>query len=225
MTKKKKKQKNKVPKILQIFDYREIFYDIVKWSAGWPLIFYYRIKRIFHKTKRKGLFKGSYIISANHISFTDIFKIGVTFPFRRVGYVATEELFDTKKKAWFFRKAGCIKINRENVSMQTFKQVTERLNRGHLVTVFPEGAIQRNGNGASYKSGVILMALMADVPILPIYYERKEKWYHRQKVAIGPKFYVKDYLDTKFPSVEQINEVANKLKALELELQEKYRNS
>ncbi|MGI6781464.1 MAG: lysophospholipid acyltransferase family protein [Acholeplasmataceae bacterium] len=223
--KKDKKKKSKIPMILKLFDYREIVYDIMKWAAGWPLVLYYRVKRIYHKTKRRGLFRGSYIISANHISFTDIFKVGVTFPLRRVGYVATEELFSTKLKTWFFNRVGCIPIDRNNVSYKTFKEVEARLSRGHLVTVFPEGTISRDGNGNSYKSGVILMALMADVPILPIYYGKKEKWYHRQKVVVGPKFYVKDYLDTKFPSVDEINEVADKLKEIETELKEKYHNS
>jgi len=223
--KKEKKKNKKLPMLFRIFDPKEILYDFIKWTGGWPFLFFYRVKRLYYKTEKKGLFKGSYIISANHISLTDIFRIGTIFWFRRVGYVAMEELFNTKLRNWFFRAGGCIPVNRENVSLKTFKDVEKKLNRGHLVTVFPEGRVSLDGVGKDYKAGVVMMALFADCPILPIYYQKSKKWYHRQKVVIGPKFYVKDHFTSKYPSVEEINQVVAKLKALEQELADHYENN
>lgn len=221
--KKIKDSNKKVSKFVKIFDYKMFFYDFVKWFFGWPLIFVFWPKRIYYKTKRKGLFKGEYIISANHISYTDIFKIGVAFWFRRISYVATEHLYEDKVRGWLMTKSRVISINKDNPSLKTFKEIQDRINRGHLVAIFPEGEIKRHDkNGSDYKSGVILMSLFANAPILPMYYKKKKKWYHRQKAVFGPKFYVKDHIKNEFPTIDEINNCVNKLKEIELELAEYY---
>ena len=55
-----------------------------------------------------------------------------------------------------------------------------------------------------YKSGIILMALTSKVPIVPIYMEKRTKWYKRQRVVIGDMIDLKEHLKTPIPTMEDI---------------------
>jgi 1-acyl-sn-glycerol-3-phosphate acyltransferase len=78
----------------------------------------------------------------------------------------------------------------------------------------------------AFKSGAILMAHRANVPILPVYIVKREKWYRTQRVVIGEPFDVKSAVGL-IPSVDKMNAVSEQLREKELELkryyEEKYR--
>ena len=81
------------------------FYDFVKWF--WIAhLFCFGPKRIYYRQNRKA-FKSEYIISANHISYTDILK-SVWLWFRRISYVATEHLYEDKVRGWLMTKSRYI---------------------------------------------------------------------------------------------------------------------
>ena len=105
-----------------------------------------------------------------------------------------------------------------------FEPVTEGakdvIDSGHLVMIFPEGHVQLTGEIDEYKSGAVMLSLLTKAPIVQVYIKRREKWWHRQKVMIGKKVYLEDYLDSKIPSMEDINKITKILKKQEEELAE-----
>lgn len=204
---KKKKQNRKVPKLLQIFDYRIFGYEFVKITGGLPIVLWYRIKKIYANKKiKKQLNTKPYLIAPNHNGFTDIMIVANTFWNRRLQFVATNDLYTSKFRYLLFGFFACIRVNKQDVSMQTFKDVKSALNRGHCVPVFPEGTIAKTEEQdiIEYKSGIILMALTSKVPIVPIYMEKRTKWYKRQRVVIGDMIDLKEYLKTPIPTMEDI---------------------
>lgn len=214
------KNKKKIPLIVKIFDPRMFFYDLVKWTGALSVVIFFRQKRHYiNGKKQKGLFKGSSIIVANHTSFLDPLVIANAFWCKRAGFLATSALFKNKFRRILFTGFGCIEVNKENVSVSTFKKTTKMLNRGHSLIVFPEGQVIRDGDISRFKSGAILMALFANVPIIPAYVVKRENWWHRQHIIIGEKFYVSDYIKSPIPSMEEIEEVTRILHDKEAELE------
>ena len=211
--------KKKISKFNKIFDYRYFPYDFVKVTGALPAIIYLRLKKHYlNGKKQKGLFKGPAIIVSNHATYIDPIIVMVATWNRRTSFIATEDLFGTKIRSFFFSAIRCIKINKQNVSMQTFKNVQDVINHGHLVGIFPEGHIQTKDSNDHYKSGAVMFATLCDVPIIQIYIHKKEHWWQRQHVVISDKINVKELINSKIPTVEEIEEVTKFLENQELEL-------
>ena len=211
--------KKKISKFNKIFDYRYFPYDFVKVTGARPAIIYLRLKKHYlNGKKQKGLFKGPAIIVSNHATYIDPIIVMVATWNRRTSFIATEDLFGTKIRSFFFSAIRCIKINKQNVSMQTFKNVQDVINHGHLVGIFPEGHIQTKDSNDHYKSGAVMFATLCDVPIIQIYIHKKEHWWQRQHVVISDKINVKELINSKIPTVEEIEEVTKFLENQELEL-------
>ena len=211
--------KKKISKFNKIFDYRYFPYDFVKVTGALPAIIYLRLKKHYlNGKKQKGLFKGPAIIVSNHATYIDPIIVMVATWNRRTSFIATEDLFGTKIRSFFFNAIRCIKINKQNVSMQTFKNVQDVINHGHLVGIFPEGHIQTKDSNDHYKSGAVMFATLCDVPIIQIYIHKNEHWWQRQHVVFSDKINVKELINSKIPTVEEIEEVTKFLENQELEL-------
>ena len=211
--------KKKISKFNKIFDYRYFPYDFVKVTGALPAIIYLRLKKHYlNGKKQKGLLKGPAIIVSNHATYIDPIIVMVATWNRRTSFIATEDLFGTKIRSFFFSVIRCIKINKQNVSMQTFKNVQDVINHGHLVGIFPEGHIQTKDSNDHYKSGAVMFATLCDVPIIQIYIHKNEHWWQRQHVVISDKINVKELINSKIPTVEEIEEVTKFLENQELEL-------
>ena len=214
--------KQKYSFFTRLFDHKMWFYDFVKFTGCLPVIVDLRIKKIIFAKNKKRLLSGKYIISSNHMSYSDPIIVSNAFWTRRVGFVATQELF--QKKIWdiAFRGFGCIPVDKDNPTLQTFKAVKERLERGHIVCVFPEGQVRRDENIQAFKSGVVMMAIMADADILPVYLVKRKKRIHRQKVVIGDKINYKEYVKGPIATMEEIENITRVLQTREKELEDKY---
>ena len=197
-------------------------YDFSRITAGLFILLWARTKRIFiHDKKPKHFASGRYIIATNHISSSDHFVIGTTVPFRRVIFVSTENL--TKGKyGLFFRLIGTIGVNKNKPSVKALRQVQDTLNRGHIVCMFPEGALNQDEEMKEFKGGVALMSAISEADILPIYQVRRNKG-QRKIVIVGEKLKYQDLFKSNKPTKEEINRVSELLMEKEKELENKYR--
>ena len=215
--------KKKRSLIRRVFDPEMLLHDFIIATGIIPTSLYLRHKRIYLNGKKpKGLFSGKYIISSNHMSLLDPIIVCEAFWFRRVGFLATKTLFKNKLLSFILRHAGVVPVDKENPSLAEFKKLQEHLDRGHIVCFFPEGAVTREALGA-FKSGILMLASMAECDILPTFLvQRKSKW-HRQVIVIGEKIKISDYFSGPFPTIEDIEKVTEVLKEKELELENKYK--
>ncbi len=179
-----------------------------------------RLKRIYvNKKKPKKLFKGKYIVSSNHISYIDPVIMMNAFFSRRLTFVCTAELFKNKFFGALLKGFRCIGIDKDHVSFKTFKLVKNRLIDGHPVAVFPEGHLNEEKNIGTFKSGISMMAAMSDADIIPMYIGKRKNRWHRQRVVIGEKIHVKDYIKGPMPTMVEINTITEVLEARENVLQ------
>ena len=217
MSSKTEQQKKK--KCKNIFKY--FVYDFIKITGAISVIVWLRLKTFYTSKKAKKKIKGAALIYANHNSFKDPIILHNQLWYRRLYMVATKELFSSKLARWFFKQVLCIEIDKENVGVNSFKEIINTLNNKKLVAIFPEGHINENKEKLDFfKSGIVLMAMQAKVPIVPIYIINREKWWQRQKIVVGEPI----NLPEGKLNLVQINEFSALLRHKEMELIEFYNN-
>lgn len=109
--------------------------------------------------------RGPLIIASNHVSNLDPPLIGIAVP-RYVRHMAKRELF---KVGWLFaymRSIGTILVDRGH-GKQALLNAVDVLKGGDCVVIFPEGTRSPDGRLHKGHSGMILMALRAQSPIVP----------------------------------------------------------
>lgn len=108
--------------------------------------------------------RGGALIVSNHLSFLDVFVLGVGIP-RPLSYVARSSLF-VPLVGPFIRSIGAFPIEREGASLAGLKETLKRLKGRQLVLIFPEGTRSLDGEVAPLKPGISTL-LRARVPFIP----------------------------------------------------------
>jgi len=203
----------------RLFSFRYLMHDIIRITASIGLI-WYRPKHLYLDKKYKKIRKGA-IVSSNHISLEDPIRLMMGIWYRRLHMVAMDELFGTgfrrhMFKTWF----QCIPISRENFSMSSFKEIVEHLDHNEVVIIFPEGRVNTDPKGIkAFKSGMLMMALKSDVPIVPVYLKRKKHFYSRVVIAIGTPIYVKNYNTNGVTTIQDFDRAIEDIQKMEKELE------
>ena len=201
----------KKSKICTIFDIRRFPQDLGR-LVCFPLLILFRMKRLTPEGKKyKGKIRGGAILAANHTSFSDPFVLGVTVWYRRLFFLAAEVVMKGKLRKWLLKGVGAIEIDRHNTDIEAVRKSVAVLKRGHLLSVFPQGGIAGGDEIGQLKSGVILFAMQAGVPIIPMHIVPRKRWYERRVVVIGEAFDPKSCFEKKFPSTADIDRAAQRL--------------
>lgn len=176
----------KNPYKAKFFNIKHLLFDIFRWS-GWPLLLWFRVKKIYKNKDQHKHIKGGALIISNHILYSDVMVLHCTFWYRRLQFLVMEEIMRSKFGRFFYGNCGCVPINRDKPSLKSFRGIVQRLEGGNLVAMFPEGHVSfSNENPMSpFKSGAVLMAYQANVPIIPVYREIRTNVWKRQRVVIG----------------------------------------
>jgi 1-acyl-sn-glycerol-3-phosphate acyltransferase len=107
---------------------------------------------------------------ANHQSFFDILSLGATIPgtFR---FVAKRELKKVPIMGGSLRAAGHIYIDRQKrqSAFGSYQKAAEIVKGGVSALIFGEGTRSRTGNLLPFKKGPFVLAIAAQVPVVPVY--------------------------------------------------------
>ena len=195
----------------RLFNLRRFPMDMARIVCS-PLLLWYRMKRLTPSGKAyKAFIQGGAILAANHTSFADPFLLGVTVWYRRMFFLAAEVVMKGKFRSWLLKGVGAIKIDRNGTDIEAVRKSVELLKLGHLLAIFPQGGISKDDQIQGLKSGVVLIALQAGVPIIPIHICPKKHWYARRMVVIGDPLDPKSYIQKKFPTTADIDRISQKL--------------
>lgn len=196
------------PRKARLFSWKHLPMDLGRLVCV-PLLLLYRMKRLTPEGKPyKEHIRGGGIIAANHSGFSDPFLVGVAVWYRRLHFLAAEVVMQGKLRSWLLRGVGAIKIDRNATDIEAIRKTVDVLKQGRLVSVFPQGGIAREEEVTTLKSGAVLMALQAQVPIIPIHIQPKAHWYSRRVVVIGKTVNPRELIGKKFPSTADIEEVS-----------------
>ncbi len=110
------------------------------------------------------------LLLGNHISWVDWAILQIAYP-RQIYFVMAKSIYNKKYLKPFLNFFGCIPIEPGKSSKTSLEKVTQLLNEGKVVGLFPEGMISKNGHLAEFKHGYERAVENAndDVVIQPFY--------------------------------------------------------
>jgi len=114
---------------------------------------------------------GPAILICNHVSFVDALILAGSIR-RPIRFVMYYRIYQLPILSFIFKTANAIPIGGERehsgLTKLAFNRVSEALNNGELVCIFPEGKITESGEMDAFKPGVIKIAQRDPVPIIPL---------------------------------------------------------
>ena len=103
-----------------------------------------------------------------------------------MSFVAKDSLFDNPLVKFLLRKANAYPIDRKASPKNIINITVEKLKKGYPITIFPEGTRNlKNDSLLEFKSGVALLAIKAEVPIIPVAILNSRKIFGRKQVIYG----------------------------------------
>lgn len=109
---------------------------------------------------------GPFLLAVNHSSNLDAVLAGIVLK-RPLAFMARKTLFSPAPIGWILRGLNALPLEREGIGISGFRAICEHLSLGGGVLVFPEGTRSRDGRLGKFKSGVLRLARLASVPVIP----------------------------------------------------------
>lgn len=135
----------------------------------------------------------SYVVVANHLSNFDIMVCFAAIPLP-IRYLAKKELFRVPILASAMRAAGMVEVDRQARSLALNSiniQADAVVERGLSLIIYPEGTRSRSGELQPFKKGAFTMAVMNQMPILPVtIHGTRQVWVPERALIYGGKVQV-----------------------------------
>jgi len=113
---------------------------------------------------------GGFLLAANHISHFDPLLISLAVR-RKIDWMTMAEFFRLPALGFFLRAIDAFPTERNHADRKSIRTAIERLKRGRVVGLFPEGGIRDGAQsllqGAPIRPGAAMLAHMTRVPIVP----------------------------------------------------------
>ena len=161
----------------------KVFYPII-YAVLWLFLRFYHWPTF---KGRKNLPKGPCIICGNHSGLADplwfLLLLRERFP---PWTMAKNTLFE--KKPWisrFLMAFRAFPVNRGANDIGAIKKSLTVLKKGEKLLIFPEGTRVKPGMTVEPKSGAVLLAERAGVPIVPVYITPNRKPFRPIRVLLG----------------------------------------
>jgi acyl-[acyl-carrier-protein]-phospholipid O-acyltransferase / long-chain-fatty-acid--[acyl-carrier-protein] ligase len=111
--------------------------------------------------------QGGVLLLGNHTSWIDWAVLHLAVP-RPVRFVMSRHYYSRWYLRWFLDLYRVIPIS-SSASSTALRTITETLQAGECVVLFPEGAISRNGQLGAFRRGYSIPAAQCGCPIVPFY--------------------------------------------------------
>src|SRR5438445_1750286 len=113
---------------------------------------------------------GGFLLAANHISHFDPFIISLVIR-RKIDWLTMAEFFQSSVVGFLLRAVDAFPVDRDRANRTTIQTAIDRLKKGRVVGLFPEGGIRDGARslleGAQLRPGASTLGHIAGVPILP----------------------------------------------------------
>jgi 1-acyl-sn-glycerol-3-phosphate acyltransferase len=109
---------------------------------------------------------GPCIIAANHTSYVDPIVLWMACP-RHVRFIVDRGQFQRPLVHWVATRTGAIPVDNDARDLGSVRRALAALKDGAALGIFPEGGRSADGRLKAGKSGAVLLALRAGVPLVP----------------------------------------------------------
>lgn len=130
------------------------------------------------------------ILVINHTSHLDGPVVNTVFRKDRIHNLAAKDRFEQRGFGFFLRHTTCIPIDRQNPDLSWIHESLRVLHEEkENVAIFPEGAHGTHRKQLPFHSGVVMLAALANVPIVMVYIDGPHKILRkRSKLIIAPPY-------------------------------------
>ena len=130
------------------------------------------------------------ILVINHTSHLDGPIVNTVFRKDRIHNLAAKDRFEQPGFGFFLRHTRCIPIDRQNPDLSWIHESLRVLHEEkENVAIFPEGAHGTHRKQLPFHSGVVMLAALANVPIVMVYIDGPHKILRkRSKLIIAPPY-------------------------------------
>lgn len=111
--------------------------------------------------------RGPVLLAPNHIADLDPPTV-MLCAYRPLWFMAKQELFEMPVLGQFISFAQAFPVERGGADRVALKRAETLLKAGQGVVVFPEGKLSENGELQPLLPGVAMLALRANVPVVPV---------------------------------------------------------
>jgi 1-acyl-sn-glycerol-3-phosphate acyltransferase len=110
------------------------------------------------------------VVVVNHTSHLDGPVLNTVFRRNRMHSLAAKDRFYQKGFGFFLRHTGCIPIDRQSPDLTWVHQSLDVLHKQHEnIVIYPEGRHGSHRQQLPFHSGVVMLAALAQVPIVMVY--------------------------------------------------------
>lgn len=130
------------------------------------------------------------ILVINHTSHLDGPIVNTVFRKDRIHSLAAKDRFEQKGFGFFLRHTRCIPIDRQNPDLSWVHESLRVLHEEkENVAIFPEGAHGTHRKQLPFHSGVVMLAALANVPIVMVYIDGPCKILRKcSKLIVAPPY-------------------------------------
>lgn len=179
------------------------------------------VMSLFHFPKflgRENVPQGACVICGNHSGLADPVWAVLAIKQRTIPRImAKKEVMGKPVLGKFLGAFGAFGVDRDNPDISAVKTSLKALKNGEQLLIFPEGTRVKEGKTVTPKSGAVMLANRAGVPILPVYITRNRKPFRKIKVVIGEAY--RPVFESAKPSSEELQaataELMRKINAME----------
>jgi acyl-[acyl-carrier-protein]-phospholipid O-acyltransferase/long-chain-fatty-acid--[acyl-carrier-protein] ligase len=143
-------------------------------AAERALYFFGRLLvRCFYRVTALGidnLPQGGFLLLPNHITWVDAIVIQLACP-RPIRYIIDEEFYRKPILHPILQLVRCIPIDSRH-SHSAIRSATEKIAKGEIVCLFPEGELERAGTLLRLRRGYELIARHADAEVVPVWLDQ-----------------------------------------------------
>ena len=130
------------------------------------------------------------VLVINHTSHLDGPIVTTMFSKDIIHNLAAKDRFEQRGFGFFLRNTRCIPIDRKNPDLSWVHESLKVLHQDREnIAIFPEGAHGTHRKQLPFHSGVIMLAALANVPIVMVYLDGPHKIAgKRTKLIVAPPF-------------------------------------
>jgi 1-acyl-sn-glycerol-3-phosphate acyltransferase len=137
---------------------------------------------VLHRERTR--LRGGWLFVSNHISHFDPPFLTIA-ALRKIDWMATRELYHPRPVAWWMHAVDTFPVDRERADRAATRETLERLKRGRVVGIFPEGGIRDGAHsvleGAPLKPGLAGLAQLSGAPVVPCVLIGSDQLYTHRK--------------------------------------------
>lgn len=146
----------------------------------------------YHNTQVLAKADAPYIIISNHKSAVDPFALAVPTRRYEIRFIGKRELTGNKLVEWAVNQLHMIPVSRHSTDMAAMRACMQVLRDGYVFGIFPEGTRHLPELMQTVESGAAMIALRANVPVVPVYIDSRIRPFHRTHIYVGEPMEIAD---------------------------------